>query len=256
MTFLESLSLFFKLMHFYANAALNKQWYDAGMLVLIFSSLFTLFLLGFAGAFRSVHGLEIQSIMKNSVMFTMLYLLGFAFTEIVVYGHLLFAMRYQFGHIDIDDGATKSNFFIIFVWILVSNVYTKEYRSLTKRIERDWWRKEGVAIKGWDRKQELPPMVGSLYHLLQLLLIAAGSVIIYYIIDMANIGEDAVNRKFRVNLSITNLICTTVILLISAAAVWSISLDADKVREMNQNKIYKEPLRGRLHRHPTVYHDL
>ena len=74
----------------------------------------------------------------------------------------------------------------------VSSVYTKEYRSLTKQMERDWLRKRGIELVGFRRKHQLPPMIGSLYHLLQLLILCAVLVVVFYALQLSELEASIV----------------------------------------------------------------
>ena len=255
MTFLESASLLFKLIHYYNNSTLNNTWYDIGFMILIFLSLLVLFLLGFAGAFRSIHGLEVQSIMKSSKLFVICYVFGFSFTQFVVYGNFIFTATFK-GLEEINENSTgyQSLIFSIFLWIIISNVYTKEYRAFTKQIERDWFQYQGIELIGFDIKHSLPPMLGSLFHFLQLFIILAVTVILFYIVKLATVDETNENWKFENRLAITNLICTIIVLIITLIAVWSISLSPKALRETREQKIRKNPTI--LRRMPTVYHEL
>ena len=51
-TFLETLSLLFKLMHYYKFANKNYLWFDIIFQILILSSLIILFLMGFASVWK------------------------------------------------------------------------------------------------------------------------------------------------------------------------------------------------------------
>ena len=229
MTFLESISLLLKLLHYYNYSTLNNAWYDSLFMILIFISITVLFLLGFAGAWRSIQGLEISSIMNNSTLFTLTYLMGFAFTQVVLYGNFIFTMSYD-GLEEINENSKKYQelVFMIFVWIIVQNVYTKEYRSLTKQIERDWFKYEDIQLMGYFRKWQLPPMIGNLYHLLQLLIILSSTTIIYYCMvlnelvgeNKDKLNEQDPNWKFERSTSILNLILSFIILIISIIGVW------------------------------------
>lgn len=257
MTFLESASLLFKLIHYYNNSALNNHWYDVVFMILIFLSLVTLFLLGFAGAFRSIHGLEVQSIMNSSGLFVVCYVFGFAFTQFVVYGNFIFTATFK-GLKDINEIGTgyQSLIFSIFLWITISNVYTKEYRAFTKQIERDWFQYQGIELIGFDIKHSLPPMLGSLFHFLQLFIILAVTVILFYIVKLATVDttKDEKYWKFENRLAIVNLVFTIIILIITLIAVWSISLSPKALKETKEEKIRKNPTI--LTRMPTVYHEL
>merc|ERR1712176_429780 len=114
--------------------------------------------------------------------------------------------------------------FMIFIWIILSNLYTKEYGGFTKQIERDWYKDQEIQLIGYDRKHELPPVIGSLFHLLQLMIIFTGTVLIYYIIELLSIDETSPNWRFEKNAAITNLTFTLIILIISVTAVWSMGL--------------------------------
>lgn len=255
MTFLESVSLLFKLIHYYNNSALNSAWYDIGFMILIFLSLLTLFLLGFAGAFRSIHGLEIQSIMKSSKLFVVCYVFGFAFTQIVVYGNFILTATFnKLEEINENGKGYQSLIFSIFIWIIISNVYTKEYRAFSKQIERDWLQYKGIQLIGFDIKHSLPPMLGSLFHFLQLFIILTVTIIIYYIIRLASVDKTNENWKFEKRLATTNIICTIIALIIILTAVWSISLSPKALKKTREEKIKKAP--SMLRRMPTVYHEL
>eukprot|EP01084_Bolivina_argentea_P186063 320768_1 len=252
LTFLESMSLFLKLLHYYNFSTINNNWYDIVFQILIFLSLTTLFLLGFAGAFRSIHGLEIQSIMKSSKLFTLCYLLGFAFTQIVVYGNFIFTMAYyDIDKINNNDRHYQWLIFMIFIWIIISNVYTKEYRAFTKAIERDWFKYMGIKLIGYHKEHALPSMIGSLFHLLQLIIVFSSTVVIYYIIDLAIIDQNSPNWMFEKHVSITNLILTFIILIISTIAIWAMSLSTETLNKM-QNKKNKKAMIARA---PTIYHN-
>jgi len=255
MTFLESCSLLLKLIHYYNNSAMNNNWYDVGFLILIFISLLTLFIFGFAGAFRSIHGIEAQSIMKSSALFVICYVLGFAFTQFVVYGNFIFTAT--FGGLDeINEQGREYQalIFAIFVWVILSNVYTKEYRAFTKQIERDWYLSQGVELIGFNIEHSLPPMMGSLFHLMQLMIIVAGGVILYYVVKLATVEKSNPNWLFENKLAATNLVCTILILIITIVAVWSTSLSPKALRETRKEKMKKAPTM--LKRMPTVYHEL
>eukprot|EP01083_Nonionella_stella_P003703 10647_1 len=255
LTFMESLSLLLKLLHYYNYSTINNAWYDVGFMILIFLSLVTLFLLGLSGAFRSVHGLEIQSIMRSSSVFIACYLIGFGFIQIIVYGNFIFTMCFDISRINAISLDYQPMIFMIFIWITIYNLYTKEYRAFTKQIERDWFKLQEIQLIGFKRTRELPPMIGSLFHLLQLLIVSAATVCIYYIIQLAHIDTTNANWKFERGLCITNLIFSILMLIIAMVTTWSMSLaPADTLKQVRQKQVKKVPTM--ITRVPTVYRDL
>ena len=57
----------------------------------------------------------------------------------------------------------------------------------------EWYKYEDTQLIGYDRKWQLPPMVGNLHHLLQMIIIFSVTVIIYYFMIL-----NELNRKIHV----------------------------------------------------------
>ena len=140
---------------------------------------------------------------------------------------------------------------------------------MAKHIERDWFKYEDIELMGYFKKWQLPPMIGNLYHLLQLLIILSATTMIYYCMvlngfveeNKDKLDEEDPNWEFERSASILNLILSFIILVISIIGVWSISLSPEKIKEMHRKKIkMSEEKINRaptmLRKQVTIYRDL